>query len=41
LLLLVTVPLIPVQPDNAGVLTIFGAVNLILLLVTHRRLEAA
>jgi hypothetical protein len=38
-LLLVTVPLIPVQPGNAGWLAVVGAVNLVLLRVTRRRGE--
>lgn len=40
LLILVLVPLIPMQPDMAPGLSVFAAVNLILLLVTRRRLEA-
>lgn len=37
--LLVVVPLIPVQPGNAVWATIIAGVNLILLLVIHRRGE--
>jgi hypothetical protein len=40
LLLLVLVPLIPMQPDMAPGLSVLAAVNLILLLVARRRLEA-
>lgn len=40
LLLLVLVPLIPMQPDMAPGLSILAAVNLILLLVARRGLEA-
>ena len=41
LLLLVLVPLIPMQPDMAPGLSILAAVNLILLLVARRGLEAS
>jgi hypothetical protein len=40
LLLLVSVPLVPVQQQLAGGLSILGAVNLIALLGARRRLEA-
>jgi hypothetical protein len=40
LLLLVLVPLSPVQPEMAPGRSVLAAVNLVLLLVMHRRLEA-
>ena len=40
LLLLVTVPLIPVQQELAGFLSILSAVNVIALVGARRRLEA-
>jgi hypothetical protein len=41
LLLLVCIPLIPVQRDMAGGGTIIGAVNLVALMFVRRRLEAS
>ena len=40
LLLVVNVPLVPVQPELAGALSAFGAVNLAVLLSARGRLEA-
>jgi hypothetical protein len=40
LLVLVALPLIPIQPGLAGPLSGVGVVNLIVLLVSRRRLEA-